>query len=131
MKTSYLILSSSKDRKEAERFLADSSVQFSDLKFPTVIARRNGSVIGVMGTIPNDKAILAGPVHVQVNGNPSFVLKDLVTAYENVLKAAGVTMYNFFIAEDNDKFLNVFAKLPKLYDRYAIEEGRVWFRRRM
>lgn len=131
MSTSYKLISSYEDRRAAESFLNENKIEFDDLKFPSVVARRGREVIGVIGTTPTDSGIVAGPIHVKVNGNQAFVLKSLITSYENVLKRTGVTMYNFCTDEDTG-WAKIWSRTPEICTKISEEEsGRVWFRRKL
>jgi len=132
MSTSYKLIYSSEDKKEVESFLNKAGIEFDDLKFPSVVARRGREVIGVIGTVPSDRAVIAGPIHVEVNGNQSFVLKNLITAYERILQRAGVTVYNFSLKEDNKKFLDTLERLPGLTSKNGdVKDGVIWFKRQL
>lgn len=74
------------------------------LGFPTVVAVREGEIIGMLSTNPECTwALMAGPLALK---RPSFVtVMRLAEAYEVVLRKMGVTRYCFFISAWNQHWL--------------------------
>lgn len=69
-------------------------------RFPTVVAERDGQIIGFLGTHDRRDAILAGPLEVELPSgrHRAVVAMRLIQAYENVLTLAGIDHY-FYVAE--------------------------------
>lgn len=63
-----------------------------DFAFPTVVAERDGEVVGFVSTWNTPEAVIAGPLVIEGGKNP-FVFLRLAEGYENVLRAAGVKIY--------------------------------------
>ena len=74
------------------------------LGWPTVVAEENGKQIGFLSTIPDESVVIAGPLVIDAERRP-FVFMRLVEAYENVLRAAGVTEYLFTVPESQPEHL--------------------------
>lgn len=71
-------------------------------RFPTVVARREGQVIGVMATIPNPTEVYAGVLWVEPSLKmPGRIILKLEQAYSNVLRMAKVEYYVWGIDKVN------------------------------
>lgn len=97
-----------------------------DLHWPTVIAVRDGEVIGFLSSNKVDWCQMAGPLELK---RPSpFVVVRLIEAYENVMRFLGVTRYCFFIARSNTHWMKQaerFGLLPIRHNRENIFFERV------
>lgn len=131
MSTMYRLASSSADYKKAHAFLSEEDAKPKRLSFPTILAEREGELVGVLGTWPSDQAVVAGPIAVRPlnGGNPSFLLLHLAEAYENILRAAGVKFYLTSSRSDNTTFLTTLEEIG--FERYAEENDVVWLRREL
>jgi len=72
--------------------------------WPVVVAEEDGRVIGFLGTYPQEDVLMAGPLVIE-GSKRMFVFLRLAEAYENVLRAAGVTQYLFTVEKSNEKHL--------------------------
>ena len=97
-----------------------------DFGFPTVVAERDGEVIGFLSTWPSDKAVFAGPLVVDGGKNP-FLFIRLVEGYENVLKAAGVKVYLHHIDKEREEHVGMMERLG--FSRYR-EVDTGWLMKR-
>jgi hypothetical protein len=77
------------------------------LRFPTVMAERDGVLVGVLGTeAAYPDKIVAGPLVVSAAiPNPAFLTVRLIDAYETELRRAGVKAYLFCTGLDNHRFV--------------------------
>lgn len=128
MNTQYHLATTPHDYRRCNEFLRNDSVEYKHLSFPTVMAERDDAIIGIVSTQPRKDMIAIGPVHISIEGNPIFVFIHLIEAYENVLRAAGVSIYFLYTS---GKLLKV---LDRIKDRLRIEEismddDRTWFRK--
>ncbi len=95
--------------------------------FPTVVAKRDGKLIGLLSTRPVTEAIVAGPLIVDLPTR-GVVTMRLVEAYDIVLRRAGVKNYLFHVkkgkawAEQVERALGV---APYTEDGH----GNLWFKR--
>ena len=89
---------------------AGGHVYKGDFTFPTVVAERDGVVIGFLATQPTDAAVVAGPLVIEGTRNP-FLFIRLVEAYENVLRAAGVKAYLHTIDKDRENHVEMMERL--------------------
>ena len=111
MQTEYSLVNSSKGYSQCHDFLKSNGMKHSGFTFPTIMAKREGEVIGVLGTIPLKNVVVAGPLWVSVAGNGSFVAIRIIEAYDNVMRNAGLTMYYFSVEKDNPKWLSLIRKM--------------------
>lgn len=132
--TEYILASTVADYTKCHSFLHEEEVKHDKLAFPTVMAVRDNQIVGVLGTIPLKDAVVAGPMHIGVKGNPSFVLIRLVESYENVLRMAGVSMYNFYVLKKDKLWISAIERIRdswEIHQLYTDQSDRVWFERRL
>lgn len=126
--TSYQLLQSD-DKKTAQacfRLARKLKIDCENLDFPTVIARRKGKLIGFLSTIPTKKAIIAGPMVVNLP-HPGPVIIRLVEAYERILSMAGVTSYLFWVTDLD--WSGIISRAFGLQPYHQDAEGRWWYQR--
>lgn len=96
--THYRLADSPTDYKACRDLFADNhgADPTQPLRWPTVIAERDGEVIGFLATLPLEGRIMAGPLELKGGRNMITFLR-LIEAYTNVMKTAGVTQFEFFV----------------------------------
>lgn len=96
------------------------------LGWPTVIAERNGKILGFISTWPKAKLITAGPLILAANSHPIVAVR-LIEAYENILRVSGVTTYFFHIESENKDWMDFAERLGVM----PFEETRSgqWYQR--
>lgn len=72
----------------------------SKLGWPTVVAERDGEIIGFLSTHTDGDLILAGPLVIRGGRNP-FTFVRLAEAYENMLRLASIRLYFFNVEKSN------------------------------
>lgn len=93
------------------------------LGYPTVVAEKDGTVVGFISTVRHPKLIVAGPVHAP-NG---IIALRLFEAYENFLWHAGVRGY-LIPAKEHDHG----SMLQRAgFDLLEQNNGVNWFRREL
>lgn len=123
--TSYKLMNA--EDKPRLRYLAKKWDQpLRGLGFPTVVAWRDGKIIGFVSTLPRKDAVVAGPLVVDIL-NPGFVVIRLMEAYERVLSMAGVTLYNIYV--ENVDWSGIISRA--LGTEPAAHEGGWWHRREL
>ena len=129
--TDYSLARSSKDYREANKFLKDREVEYTGLSFPTIIARREKDVIGVISTVKDEPRITAGPLHVDVGKGSQelFTTIKLTSCYDGILKKAGITKYWIWMRV-GAKLIEVCERLS-CYERVEMndDDSFVWFER--
>jgi hypothetical protein len=129
--TDYSLAGSPKDYREANEFLKKEEVDYTGLSFPTIIARREKDVIGVISTIKGEPRITAGPLHINVGKGDQelFTTIKLTSCYDGILKKAGITKYWIWMRV-GAKLIEVCEQLP-CYKRVEMNDNEdyVWFER--
>lgn len=124
------------DVRVVEKIWRDQKKQFGrpkKLGWPTVVAERNGKILGFLATqADNPQEIIAAPLIVNGGSSP-FTAMRLVQAYENVLKFAGVTAYYFHVEKKNEKWLKIVRELNQMGIAEERNKDRTgfWFRRNL
>lgn len=79
--------------------------RFQDCKlaWPTVVAERDGRVIGFMASSPCDWCLMGGPMDMETP-SPIMAMR-LIEAYENLLIRSGITRYCFYIEATNKRWI--------------------------
>jgi hypothetical protein len=85
-------------------------VHKGDFAFPTVVAERDGKVVGFVSTWPTEEAIVAGPLVIEDAPNP-FLFLRLAEGYENLLRHAGVKVYLHTIDKTRPEHVGFMEKL--------------------
>ena len=91
------------------------------LSYPTVMAERDGDLLGFLSTLRHPKRVVAGPIHAP-NG---IVMLRLAEAYENFLWTAGVRVY--LVPAQDPRHAGMLDRLG--YERTAETGGVAWFRK--
>lgn len=76
-----------------------------NLSYPTVVAVRDGEIIGFLSTDTRKKVIMAGPLEVK-GGKNMITFIRLIEAYEVVLRVSGVTSFMFYLRADREDSFN-------------------------
>lgn len=101
------------------------------LTFPTVFAERGTQVVGLLGTRPSDKAVIAGPMVLSPDVSRANILAmRLGEAYEEVLRRAGVTVYHLHVASGQRAWADILARAGFEPWQNA-EDGGTWYQRRL
>lgn len=99
-------------RDEDDYFL--DLMQWGDVprRFPTVVAERDGVIVGYLATDARPEFICAGPLYVDLPSGRSgaVIALRLLEAYEAVLRVAGVESYYFSI--EKPSWRRVAERLP-------------------
>ena len=74
------------------------------LRWPTIVAERDGVVVGFLGTLKHDEVVLAGPLVIDLPSR-MFVAMRLMEAYERLRRITGVMPILFVVKRDNARWL--------------------------
>ena len=80
------------------------------LNFPTVVAERDGKVVGFLATAPVKKEVWAGPLILDQPPNAWLALR-LGEAYEVVLKYAGIKEYFHLVEKNREDYVKMLQRL--------------------
>jgi len=103
MKTEYKVAETDKDFTDCRNLIGDEE----ELSSPTVMAVRNGEVIGLISTSDDKDYIFAAPMV----SNSAFTSIGLCELYEKVLRKLGVSRYLFYVEKNNRKMINAVERL--------------------
>ena len=126
--TEYIVASNSGQYRDCHNFLRSNKVKDVNLTWPTIMAKREDEVVGVMGTLKSDKAVIAGPVYVSIPN--SMVPFRLIETYERFLKSQGIKKFIFSVDTDNHKWLNMIERAG-VYKRTGLKNHSIWFEREL
>lgn len=126
--TTYRLAYSAQDYHRCHQFLKDQGQEEEgSLSWPTVMAAREGALVGCLSTIPSKTAIIAGPLVVSTK-RPLMTVMRLVDAYEYVLREASISAYHFGIdLTEHQDWLDLLLKLGR--QPYHRDEQAAWFKR--
>ena len=125
--TEYLLAVTPQDYRKCREFIKDQTGEDVKLKFPTVYAKRLLTIVGILGTLPRDDMILAGPLLVNTKGNKGFIALNLKIFYEALLKKMGVTLYNF--QAEGEQYIDYIRRLGDFEESEQIDSDKVVFKR--
>lgn len=127
--TIYRLAYSSKDYQRCHALVRVQGEEDFPFSWPTIMALRGDVLRGILGTVPSEHAVVAGPL-VVTPARPLITIIRLIEAYELVLWKAGVRSYYFRVLMPQGKpwlaLLDKAGLMP-----YAQEDTGVWFRRQM
>ena len=126
--TSYNIALTDADYKKAAMFFGEGGQDGRGITFPTIIAERDGTVIGAMATKDRDDMVVAGPILVSVpNRNNGIVTLRLTEAYERALRASGVSRYLIHVERKLHNWKNLLNRLG--YEDIGKDARHFWLAR--
>lgn len=126
---SYVICMKDRDYQTAYKFLKGTEFEDVALSYPTIMAVQEGTVLGMLGTHPNKKMIIAGPLYIKGNMLLKAMLEvKLVDAYESLLINLGVKAYVFYVKKNDRRRINMLREID-LRPQWETE-GSVWYIRR-
>ena len=127
IKTLYRVADNSGDYKKCHALLREIAPE-EDRAFnwPTVVAERDGEIIGFLSTRDLRGRLEAGPLIIGVEGHKSFVALRLIEAYENLLSLLGYKGYIFSVVKSNPKWVKSVEQGANLKP-YAETEDRFWY----
>ena len=125
--TDYRLAHNSYMYKQANAFLRENGIEYDRLSFPTIIAYREGEVLGVISTNPKENIIVAGPIFAKTEGNASFIYMRLIEAYDLIIKANRVSGYFFRIWDHQSIWKKQVEKLGLI--PYSSADGLTLYRR--
>lgn len=123
--TLYRLASTAADYRACHALMRTNQ-NFSDqqLHWPTVVAERDGKILGFMSTNTCDWCILSGPLET-TSHNPIMVMR-LVEAYESALRIMGITRYCFAIKRVKKQWVEQVQSLDMVFHVGGDEEEIVF-----
>lgn len=130
--TSYDLAHTLADYQAAHRFMRQEGAEGAEerLSFPTVLARREGRVVGLLSTAIYAPYIVAtNLVLAKTLPRPLLLAIRLFERYEAVLRQAGVTSYLFELVGQATPLQGWFAALG--LRPYAVDGTSAWYQRHL
>jgi hypothetical protein len=129
VKTLYRVADNSGDYKKCHALLREFMPEEErTFNWPTVVAERDGEIVGFLATYVVKGFIEAGPMVIAVEGHKSFVALRLVEAYENLLQLLGYKSYIFSIKKSNKKWVEAVERGGNLKP-YSETEDYFWYQK--
>jgi hypothetical protein len=95
--------------------------------FPTVIAERDGKIVGLMATRPNRDDVVE--CHA-VKADSAFIALRLMECYERILRVFDIKGYCFSMSKENRYFMDIALRLPETR-QYGESETSIYGLRRI
>jgi len=129
---SYQLACTPQDYKKCHQLLRGNPEQGDDreLGFPTIMAIRDGQVIGVMSTADMNRTrrIVVNTLRIDKSiSNPVFVIKRMIEAYELVLLRAGCKWYWAYVTKENQRLVFLMRRVLGL--PLHEDDGNFWFKK--
>jgi hypothetical protein len=105
------------------------------LGWPTVMAIRDGDLLGFLATQKRDDAVVAGPLVIDEDTAPLIIMR-LVEAYDKIMELAGIQVYLFYLEADRPRWVQIVDKIAKdagdaLKLLQVDDAGNRWYERRL
>lgn len=127
--TTYRLATTEKD-KAACRALMKEYQDPVPLGFPTVMALRDGELIGFLSTHVSRSMLVAGPLVIRGWGQRrAITMIRLIEAYDAVMQRAGIKAYHFHVERDNEGWR---AQVERAgFEPWHEDDEGVWYRREL
>jgi hypothetical protein len=125
-------LSQPQDIRACKKIWAEKEKDFGKPKklgWPTIVAERNGKILGFLTTGVHTKFIVAGPLILN-GGSSGFTTLRLVEAYEVVLRMAKVDGFFFSIDKTQEKWANIAREIIPTAEKKS-DKTHFWFYRKL
>lgn len=125
--TSYRLATTPADYRKCQALMREYREPVP-LSFPTVMAERDGELIGFLSTHTKHGAVVAGPLVIR-EGLRAFTMVRLIEAYDRVMWRAGVKSYHFHVSAANAQWreqIERFGMTP-----WHTDEQGAWFKREL
>jgi hypothetical protein len=100
--TIYRLAHGQRDLRACQAIARARGITDATMGWPTVVADRQGQLLGFLATTPSKKVVQAGPMVIAPGvALPALIMMRLIEAYEVVLKRAGVTQWFFRVEYTN------------------------------
>lgn len=126
----YRLAEGSGDFRKVRKFL-DANVEETvpRLSFPTIVAEKDGEIIGVCGTNIKQQTIFQGPLALKRDRPRRFTALRLIDAYDAVMRLAGISMYAVYVDRQNIPLKDLFQKTFEIEPYASTDEGFYYLRK--
>ena len=101
----------------------------SDLVWPTIVAERDGTTVGRVGTLDYDQMVVAGNLWIAPGVTPRVALR-LSQMYEIILQPLGLREYLFSVGVGDHLWKRAVERIG-VCEHVEEVEGFTWYRRRI
>lgn len=122
--TTYRLATSPADYKRCQAFMREHQPPVP-LSFPTVMAERDGEMVGLLSTHTKHGAVVAGPLVLRKGHGITMI--RLIEAYDTVMWRAGVRSYHFHVSAGNAKWRSQIERAGLA--AWREDEQGAWFKR--
>jgi hypothetical protein len=127
--TIYRLAGHPRDYQWCHQLFNDQGLDDQALSWPTIMALKDDELVGCLSTTPSKTAVIAGPMTVK-KAHPLITIIRLIEAYDVIMRAAGVTSYDFGIdGEAHPSWLKIVHKHEM--HPYAYVGEVAWFTRKI
>lgn len=113
------------DEPDIRELIAISDVPQTKLGYPTILAKKEDEVVGVISTNPDEEFIMVEPL-IAPNG---FIFMRLIEHMETALKKVGCSSGLFRVPKVREKMYNIASKRPDIFTLVAENDAICIYRR--
>lgn len=101
----YKVAQEPEDFKAAKKLLLAEGFPDQEIGFPTVMAWKDGELIGFITTTPDPEMVVGGPMVMRGDKQRVFTSVRLVELYEQYMLSLGITSVIFYADEKESPFV--------------------------
>ena len=131
-KTTYLLATNAQEYRLCHALYRAAEPDGAPIKlgFPTVMASREGALVGFMSTNTETGQVVAGPLVTDPTiRNTAFLAMRLCEAYEQVLAQAGITSYRIGVTKSRPQWNQIVKRIG--FEPYLETEDSLWLERKI
>lgn len=130
LRTVYVLAQNARDYRVCHELLTAVGAEETAFRFPTIMAIRDKTLLGFLGTLPNKTALIAGPLVLDpTQKRPIITAIRLVECYERTLHQAGIPAYYFGIDTANASWKTTAERIG--LTPYAEDDQGYWFKKQI
>ena len=124
----YRVANNPGDYAAARKLIKEKNVEAPKLTFPTILAWKDGELLGLLGTYVKQSVPYLGPLVLKYPSRP-FTGIRLLDSYDNVMRATGVEAYAIFVYKEEGDMQKWIELMPGAKLRATTDEGWHYIRR--
>lgn len=130
--TDYRLAAGPADYAKAHALVRGEGWEEHELSFPTIMAIKDGELVGILATHIVNNTIMAGPLVIKSDGEKRrlWTMIRLIELYENVMREAGIKQFIFAVPKDLTTYLYQIQEVLKMTP-YAEKDGHLFFERNL
>lgn len=124
----YYVAVSSSDYKQCHMLARAEGIESKSLTYPTIMAKKDGQLIGFVSTYTVDDMVAMGPLVLKSDRPHPMIALRLIEAFDTVMQGIGIEWYIFYVGVDSN--------LKSIADRlgmtmYAAQHGKAYYLREL